>query len=491
MDKMERAKTILVLDNPFFGLLAMKLLLIKSSHGKYGWTDGIHLGYNPQTTNELPVGQVLWLWAHEVLHVALEHHLRMGSRELGLWNQACDYVVNLILRDAGFEQPSDTLYDTRFRDMTAEQVYDILWNERQQKQTKQNQTQQGGQDNDEGKSEEGREGNDESSGQGTDGSEGKGQRKDQKGKRSAGKKDREDSETVPEETGEDQEDGEGVGDGQSGSKKKKGSDKKAQPEGKSKAEQSEQEAETLSGPEAYGGIVPFKGEDGDGEGRSDSVPASSAPTPNEIEQHRHEWRQALAQAAQAGSMAGNLPGSLKELVKKVLEPRVDWATQMAWYLERTLPQDYDWMRPDPNYSQRDLFIPSLYSEGIEGIYFLLDTSISTAQWGEQFAGEVSGVLKMYQAEITVIQFDTVVQKVERLTTQDLPFDFQIYGRGGTDFQPPFLWLEREKEQPKLVVVLTDLECSSYPKAPDYPVLWIRTPDGRGSAPPFGDVVIMN
>ncbi|MEV6300718.1 hypothetical protein AB0M02_15020 [Actinoplanes sp. NPDC051861] len=65
--------------------------------------------------------------AHELLHVALRHHDRVGGRDPYLWNVACDYVINGWLVEMGVGVlPDGTLHDPELRGFSAEQVYDRL-----------------------------------------------------------------------------------------------------------------------------------------------------------------------------------------------------------------------------------------------------------------------------------------------------------------------------------------------------------------------------
>lgn len=70
--------------------------------------------------------------AHEAMHVALKHPVRimeLPEKLRPLYNEAADHVVNLMLKDDGFEPPfgPDVWYcDDRFKDMTTEQVFKIL-----------------------------------------------------------------------------------------------------------------------------------------------------------------------------------------------------------------------------------------------------------------------------------------------------------------------------------------------------------------------------
>lgn len=65
--------------------------------------------------------------AHEYLHAALCHDARLAGRDPELWNVACDYVINQWLVDMGVgAMPQDLLFDPALKDLSAENVYDLL-----------------------------------------------------------------------------------------------------------------------------------------------------------------------------------------------------------------------------------------------------------------------------------------------------------------------------------------------------------------------------
>ncbi|MBY0505014.1 MAG: hypothetical protein K2X03_13965 [Bryobacteraceae bacterium] len=65
--------------------------------------------------------------AHEILHAALRHDVRRESRDPYLWNIACDYVINLWLREMEIGRiPERALYDETLRGLSAESVYDLI-----------------------------------------------------------------------------------------------------------------------------------------------------------------------------------------------------------------------------------------------------------------------------------------------------------------------------------------------------------------------------
>jgi predicted metal-dependent peptidase len=86
-------------------------------------TDGVSLYYNPEFVDTLNSATLAGVLAHEVMHPALQHHVRRSGRDPRRWNEACDYAINPLLLDAGLSLPDGVLVDHRFRGMSAEQIY--------------------------------------------------------------------------------------------------------------------------------------------------------------------------------------------------------------------------------------------------------------------------------------------------------------------------------------------------------------------------------
>ncbi|MGW2933031.1 vWA domain-containing protein [Streptomyces sp. NPDC001156] len=68
-----------------------------------------------------------FILAHEMLHAALRHGDRCGTRDPYLFNIACDYVINGWLREMQVgTMPEGLLYDPDLAGQSAEQVYDRI-----------------------------------------------------------------------------------------------------------------------------------------------------------------------------------------------------------------------------------------------------------------------------------------------------------------------------------------------------------------------------
>lgn len=121
--KLANARTNLILNNPFFGYLALHLEPVEAKGMGTMGTDGKRLFYDPDFVKGLPYRELLAVICHEVLHAGLGHIWRCGQRDKFRWNVAADYAINLLITGEGFQLPKDCLLDDKFRDMSAEQVY--------------------------------------------------------------------------------------------------------------------------------------------------------------------------------------------------------------------------------------------------------------------------------------------------------------------------------------------------------------------------------
>lgn len=123
------ARIKLLLEKPFFGNLATRLILMEADDWcKTAATDGRHLFYNREFIKGLTQAQLLFLLGHEVLHCVYDHLGRRGGRDPKVWNMANDYIVNYTLTKEGVgRMPDGGLYDDKYNDtMSSEEVYNLL-----------------------------------------------------------------------------------------------------------------------------------------------------------------------------------------------------------------------------------------------------------------------------------------------------------------------------------------------------------------------------
>jgi predicted metal-dependent peptidase len=120
--KLTRARTQLLLNQPFFGTLCLRLKLMSGPVPTMA-TDGRRIAYNPAFVNSLPPAELEAVLAHEVLHCALGHHCRRRQRDPRLWNEAADLAINPLLVANGFSLPAGALIDPAFANLSAEEIY--------------------------------------------------------------------------------------------------------------------------------------------------------------------------------------------------------------------------------------------------------------------------------------------------------------------------------------------------------------------------------
>ena len=124
--KVGKAKSLLILDHPFFGTACTKRPIIYTDTVPTAAMSATGQMYmNVDFCAPLSVRQLMFLLAHEAMHYMLAHGLRRGHRDPKAWNIAADKVINDTLIDAGvgdFIDGGITLDGAR--EMAAESLYD-------------------------------------------------------------------------------------------------------------------------------------------------------------------------------------------------------------------------------------------------------------------------------------------------------------------------------------------------------------------------------
>jgi predicted metal-dependent peptidase len=133
-EKISRARTQLVIFQPFFASLVLRL---ETEPRPDEWfaskglnpdiaTDGKAIYYSEAFIDQQTLRQVEGLLAHEVGHCFLHHSTRRDWRDKDIWNQAADAVLNPILKEAQFELPEGAINIPDAADKSTEQLYAIL-----------------------------------------------------------------------------------------------------------------------------------------------------------------------------------------------------------------------------------------------------------------------------------------------------------------------------------------------------------------------------
>ncbi|MFH1985526.1 MAG: VWA-like domain-containing protein [Pseudomonadota bacterium] len=398
--KVQRARTMLILNAPFFGRLNLRVKAHPDPTCEKAWIDGLTVGYNPEWVKGCTVDQLMGVFAKLIMHPACGHHVRRESRTPKRWQKACDQAIIPLVLEAGFELPGGFAPDTAFTNMAAERIYSML-----------------PEDEDEG-------------GQGQGPQPGQGGQK-----------------------------GQGGGQSQGG----------GQPD---------------NGPCGDVRDLPPDADSQTGTGASQGAKEKS----------ENDWRQALLNASKSGKGCGDAIGTVKFIIDEMLKAKVTWREQLRMWIIDQVSNDYSMARPDPRYIYHGVYMPSL-TGGVELLnargYVDASGSVKKEEL-QQFGAELSSILEEFpQVELVVNYFDTVVRvdDEQRFRNDDLPIVLEGTARGGTKFVPVFEHVANCGEQPRFLLIFSDMECWDFPEAPpDYPVLWVNT--GKVAQPevPFGEVI---
>jgi predicted metal-dependent peptidase len=147
--KFRKARATLILDQPFFGRLLLKITPREDATCKTMWTDGVNAGFNPKYIDGLNMDELKTKICIQTLRLAAQHHCRRGERQQQTWDRAGEFTVTPILKndknDKGqdiFQLPKDALYSQQYENKEAEAIYKMLKEIEDKNQPPQNQPQQ-------------------------------------------------------------------------------------------------------------------------------------------------------------------------------------------------------------------------------------------------------------------------------------------------------------------------------------------------------------
>ncbi len=437
--------TELLRKQPFFGSLVLRLPLRADPTRKTLATDGQEIRYSPSWVAETDAHLIETAMARVVMACVLKHHTRRGARDPERWQTASQLVTHALLRDAGFTLPPDA---EAWEDLSVEQAYDRLPDPGDE----------GDGDGDDGNAPQDA---------GADGQPPPGG--DESGDPSDPAGDGDDQ-------GEDDQDGGDDADSQDG-------DDGDGHDGNREGEDDASDAPPSHDPSGTGEVM-------DAGARADegSDPGEAAVDAVAEEQ---AWDEAMHQALNIARAEGKAPGLVAETVRNAHASELDWRTLLRRYMTDAASRDYSWSVPNRRFIDSGLYLPSIRSEGIDTIAVIIDTSGSVpAQTLADFWAELREVAaEIRPGRVIVLQVDTALQDAAEYSSDELPDEIALKGRGGTDFRPGFEWLDEQGIQPGVCLYFTDMECSSYPESPPpFDVVWVNygPPPSDWNREPWGE-----
>jgi len=131
--KVKKAVNGLIFSQSFFSSIILQQKIVEDNTMPTFSVDGTTLRYNSEFADTLSHCELQFVLLHEVLHLVLLHHCRLGNRDHKLFNMAADYAINPQLVAAGFKAPKGVLLDKKYSNLNAEDIYKILEKEESQK----------------------------------------------------------------------------------------------------------------------------------------------------------------------------------------------------------------------------------------------------------------------------------------------------------------------------------------------------------------------
>ena len=435
--------TELLRKQPFFGSLVLRLPLRPDATRDTLATDGNEIRYSPRWVAETDSHLIETAMARVVMACALKHHTRRGERDPERWQMASQLVTHALIRDAGFTLPPDA---EAWDGLTVEQAYDRLQAE----------------DGDSGD-----DGNAPPDAGGAGASPAGQPSPDSHDKDFDDRTDSDDDDNYgPDDDGNGEAGDDRDGDAQ---------DQAGNEEGEGEGDDGSTDAPPSHDPSGTGEVMDADTRTGDG--------GEPADAPVDVTAEEQAWDEAMHQALNIARAEGKVPGRVEETIQGAHASTLDWRTLLRRYMTDAVSHDYSWSVPNRRFIDGGLYLPSIRSEGIETIAFIVDVSSSlpTATLTEFWAELREVAAEIRPESVIVLQVDTVLQDVAQYAADDLPDEIAVKGRGGTDFRPGFAWLDEQGIRPGVCLYFTDMECSDFPEAePPFPTIWVDY--GHGDSP---------
>ena len=216
-------------------------------------------------------------------------------------------------------------------------------------------------------------------------------------------------------------------------------------------------------------------------------------SPEEVAAKQADITNAIIKGMTASKMAGDdpgsIPGEIAIQIEELLNPQLPWTILLQDYVTGFVKDEYTYRRPNRRMLPNGLVMPSQHSEKLTEVVVGVDTSCSVSDLEfTAFLSEIHDIKERMKPEkMTIIDFDTSIKKVHKLSEFDGIDSVKFHGRGGTDIHPLMKWAK--KNQPVVLIVFSDMYFDiDASDDPDIPVLWISVNNKSHDHLVFGDVL---
>ena len=152
---------------------------------------------------------------------------------------------------------------------------------------------------------------------------------------------------------------------------------------------------------------------------------------------------------------GKLPGNLVDVIKKSIEPKFNYRAIFQQFRSTVISSTRTITRMKPN-RRFGYAVPGSKRNFTTKILIAVDTSGSIGNDDLQLAfGFIKNFFKYGIERIDVIQFDTQIYPKSLVELSKAPKEFNITGRGGTDFNEVFEYSQEKNPTYDGVIIFTD------------------------------------
>lgn len=191
--------------------------------------------------------------------------------------------------------------------------------------------------------------------------------------------------------------------------------------------------------------------------------------------------------AEMADKIDDIPGGTKTLLDHFLAPVIPWEQVLLRWMTDLSRNSFSWRRPRRRTMPQNIYLPShqIDDDRLAHLMYLQDTSGSiTEQAILRFNSELKYVWDKFKPKkMTVVQFDSIIQRVDEYKTGDAFIRVEITGRGGNDMEPVRQFIDEHR--PTAAIIFTDLFYEPMrPLEYPIPVLWVVDNDTK--EPPYGE-----
>ncbi len=176
-------------------------------------------------------------------------------------------------------------------------------------------------------------------------------------------------------------------------------------------------------------------------------------------------------AEQIKKSQGKVPGEIQEILDRMIPepPKFNWKAYLRRFAGNSTRTYSKSSRS--KFNKRFVASPGLKIKEKKHILFGVDVSASvvTKELQECF-NEIDHIHKQ-GVDITVVQFDTAISKIEKYKKN---MDIHIHGRGGTMFEPIIAYANEQRNKYTALIIFTDGEASAPNDSCRLKTLWVHS-----------------